>query len=320
MRTLHDVGEKLAVAEILSRIGSSGAIGLGDDAAAIEIGNRYLVITTDMISKRTHMPDCMSSYQVGWMATAVNLSDIAAMGASPLGLVMAMGLPRELPLDDVMKMTDGIRECVAASGMEYLGGDTKECPELTLTGTALGMVRKDGILLRSAARPGDLIAVTGTIGLAGAALVEIELDEFDPRAREAMLEPRPRLKEGTILSASGVVGACIDTSDGLAMSLYELARASGCGFLLDHDKIPIDPGAVSICERHGLDPDEVTLFSGGDYQLLFTIRLGGLERLRGMLGDDFTVIGRIVPGNGRMLSRNGHLKDLPEKGYVHFIG
>lgn len=308
------------MAEILSRIGSTGAIGLGDDAAAIDLGDRFLVISTDMISKRTHVPNCMTSFQIGWMATAVNLSDIAAMGASPLGLVMAMGLPRELPLEDVLQMTDGIKECVAAFGTEYLGGDTKECSEMTLTGTALGMVRKDGILLRSGARPGDLIAVTGTVGLAGAALAQIEMERFDQRARVAMLEPRPRLKEGTILSASGVVGACMDTSDGLAMSLYELVKASGCGFLLDHDKVPIDPGAIEICKELGLDPDEVALFSGGDYQLLFTIRLGGLERLRSMLGDEFTVIGRIVPGNGRLLNRNGHLKDLPEKGYVHFMG
>jgi thiamine-monophosphate kinase len=320
MRSLKDVGEKTAVAEILNKIGSTGSIGLGDDAAAIELGSRFLIVSTDMISRRTHMPDCMSHYQMGWMAAAVNYSDIAAMGASPLGLVMAMGLPRDLPLDSLSDMVQGVKDCSESVSAEYLGGDTKECPEITLTGTSLGIVRKDGILRRSGAKPGELLAVTGSVGLAGAAFLDMDGEGYDGRAREAALEPKPRIKLGTLLSSSGAVGACMDTSDGLAMSLYELAKSSGVGFSLDYENLPIDKGAIDICQRCGHEVSGITLFSGGDYQLLFTIKMGGLERVRNMLGDEFSVIGRATVDKSVVLVKGGERSELPNKGYVHFIG
>ncbi|HSV42438.1 MAG TPA: thiamine-phosphate kinase [Methanomassiliicoccales archaeon] len=318
MRSLHDLGEKAVVSGLLAQIGASGDIGIGDDAAAVKIGSRYLVVSTDLISRRTHMPKGMTPRQIGWMAAAVNLSDIAAMGASPLGLVMAMGLPRETELEFLQEIIGGVIDCVESNSTQYLGGDTKECPELTIAGTSLGLVRHDGILLRSGAKAGDLLAVTGSVGLAGAAYFDLENPEADMTVRRAMLEPRPRLKEGTILSASGVVTACMDTSDGIASSLYELGKASSVGFLVRYGDLPIPDSVRGICGRVGRPVEDAALFSGGDYQLLFTIRPDGLERLRAMLGQDFTVIGKVTAGTDIEMIRDGRTEDLPNKGYEHF--
>jgi len=317
---LNELGEKEAVKGVLSRLLPQGVEGMGDDAACIRIGSRYLVVSTDVISRRTHIPDCMTDYQIGWMAAAVNLSDIAAMGATPLGVVMAMGLPRSTESSSVMSMIDGIMDCCESVSAKYLGGDTKECPETTIAGTSLGMVRADGLLKRSGAKSGDLLALTGTVGLAGAAFYEIEDRDHDDRARKAALEPRPRIREGTLLSASGSVTSCMDTSDGLAMSVHELAGASGVGFEIDRDMIPVDQGAIDICKKHSKKVDDVALYSGGDYQLLFTIDPSGLDRVRAMMKANITVIGRATPDRRIILIRDGKRSPLEKKGYEHFKG
>ncbi|QLH75168.1 MAG: thiamine-phosphate kinase [Methanomassiliicoccales archaeon] len=319
MSRLSDLGEKAVVGEVISRLASQGVMGVGDDAACIRLGSRYLVVSTDLISKRTHIPDRMTFRQIGWMATAVNLSDLAAMGATPIGVVMAMGLPRELDNTSMMEIVDGIMECCGWASASYLGGDTKETPEITIAGTSFGIVRSDGLLRRSGARPGDLLAVTGTVGLAGAGFLEMDLDEFDEKARSAALEPRPRIKEGTIMSSSGAVTSCMDTSDGLAMSVHELAGASRVGFEVFMKDIPIDPSAARVCRRMGVPTEEVALFSGGDYQLLFTVDPSELGKLRSMLGDGFKVIGRAVEPEAIVLV-DGPYDHLPRKGYEHFKG
>jgi thiamine-monophosphate kinase len=317
MVRLSEVGEKSAVASLIGRIGPSGAIGLGDDAAAVRLGSRYLVASTDLVARKTHFPPITTPYQMGWMVAAVNFSDIAAMGASPLGLLVAMGLPRETDLDTVEGMVEGIATCAERVSGEYLGGDTKECEDICLVGTALGIVRTDGILLRSGARPGDLLAITGGLGLAGAGWAEIEEEEHNPTARRALLEPMPRVKEGTLLSASGSVTSCMDTSDGLAMSVHELARRGGVGFRIDAPSLPVHPDARDVAEGLGQDAEGWALFSGGDYQLLFTVRPEGLRTLRSMLGKDLSVIGETT-GSGIVLERDGRSVPLEDRGFEHF--
>ena len=199
-----DVGEKAAVADLIKLAGGCTGIGPGDDAAAVDLGDRYLVITTDMIAKHTHMPEVMTPHQVGWTVAAVNYSDIAAMGAIPLCFVVSMGFPKETDLSYVKDVARGIKDCSEMVAADYVGGDTKECYEMALAGTAIGTVRKDGILLRSGAGAGDLLAMTGSAGLAGAGFEDLTLGTKHPRARKALLEPIPRVKEAALMSASGV--------------------------------------------------------------------------------------------------------------------
>jgi thiamine-monophosphate kinase len=320
MPKLSELGEKKMVSRLLASIGPTGGIGLGDDAAAIPLGDRFLVVSTDLIAHRTHMPPAMSAYQKGWMAAAVNLSDMAAMGATPMGVVMAYGLPRDTEADDLLDMARGVQDCCEECSAEYLGGDTKESSELVIVGTSLGLVRSDGILRRKGAKPGDMLAVTGSIGLAATGFAEISSQDYDDKARKAALQPRPRTKEGIILSASSVVTSCLDTSDGLAMSIHELAKASGVGFRIDMDRLPFDKTAQAEAQTHGWDATDLGLYGGGDYQLLFTVSPEGKERARDMLGDDLTFIGEATDGTEILLRDGQGERPLPNRGYEHFKG
>jgi thiamine-monophosphate kinase len=315
-----DVGEKAAVEDLIRLAGSCSGIGPGDDAAAVDLGDRYLLITTDMIAKHTHVPDIMTPRQVGWTVAAVNYSDIAAMGAVPLCFVVSMGFPKETELSYVKDVARGIKECSETVAADYVGGDTKECYEMVLSGTAIGTVRKDGILLRSGARPGDLLAMTGCAGLAGAGFEDLSLDAEHPRARKALMEPIPRVKEAALLSASGFVTSCMDTSDGLASSIHEMSRASGINFLLNWDSIPIPGDVYEISELKLLHVEDLVLYSGGDYQLLFTVKRESVEDLHQMMGKDFTVIGEVRENGSNVVRRSGQLLPLENKGFEHFRG
>ena len=313
-----DVGEKAAVADLIELAGSCGGIGPGDDAAAVDLGDRYLVITTDMIAKHTHVPEGMTPRQVGWTVAAVNYSDIAAMGAIPLCFVVSMGFPRETEVSYVKDVARGIKDCSEMVAADYVGGDTKECYEMALSGTAVGTVRKEGILLRSGAKPGNVLAMTGSAGLAGAGFEDLSLGSKHARARKALMEPMPRVKEAALLSASGFVTSCMDTSDGLASSIHELSRASGVNFMLNWDSLPIPNDVYEISELKLLPVEDMVLYAGGDYQLLFTVERENVDELHQMLGRDITVIGEVREKEGNVVRRSGQLLPLENKGFEHF--
>lgn len=318
MARLSDVGEKGMVRSIASMLTVSARLGPGDDAAAIEFGDRYLVVSTDMLWETTHFHPRMSWHQKGWMAAAVNLSDIAAMGAQPLGLLLAMGLPAHLDENEVRELVQGAADCCDHFGTDYLGGDTKECSELVLTGTSLGAVPRNGLLTRNGARPGDLLMMTGTAGMASAGLLALEHEIGSERTIKALFEPQPRIKEGALLSATGQVTSCMDTSDGLSMSLHELGQASGVSFEVDASAVPIDPEVVKLSVPVKRKPLEIALNGGGDYQLLFTIRPDGLDEVLSALGDEVKVIGRCIVGDKNVLKRERSREELEPKGYEHF--
>lgn len=306
------------VRSIASMLSSSAYLGAGDDAAAIELGDRYLVVSTDMLWETTHFHPRMSWRQKGWMAAAVNLSDIAAMGAQPLGLLLAMGLPSDLDEDHVREMVQGAADCCDQYGTDYLGGDTKECSELVLTGTSLGVCPRTGLLTRKGARPGDLLMMTGTAGLASAGLLALEHEAASEKGIKALFEPQPRIKEGTLLSSTGHVTSCMDTSDGLSMSLHELGEASAVSFEVDSSAVPMDPEVVKLANIAKTDPLEIALHGGGDYQLLFTIKPEGSDDVLSVLGKEAKVIGRCVKGKKNFLNMGRSRKELEPKGYEHF--
>ena len=318
MRTLEDMGEKEVVRRLLSRIRSGVPVGPGDDAAAVEIGDCYLVVTTDLISVRTHMPEVMTDRQIGWMLAAVNYSDIAAMGARPIGIVVALALPRETAFSSLKSMMSGMQDCSESVGAEILGGDTKESPEMTLTGTALGTVRRNQILLRKGARPGDYIAVTGSLGLAAAGHYALVKGLRCPSGVKALLKPWPRVKEGLVLSSSGAATSCMDISDGLGSSIYQLSEMSGVSFSIDWDSIPIRKEVLQVASDCGMDPAELALYYGGDYQLVFTIAPDKLPKLRSRMRSRMTVIGKAKKSGRNTLKRDGRVVTIENRGYEHF--
>jgi thiamine-monophosphate kinase len=317
MKTLGDLGEKEVISLLLRNITTSAAVGPGDDAAAVDIGSQYLVVSTDVVSRTAHLPKGMTDWQIGWFAAAVNFSDIAAMGARPVGLLLAYVLPGDLPFEDLQRIVQGAQDCCTAVGADLLGGDTKEGEEMVIAGTALGLVDKDRILLRKGAKEGDLLAVTGPLGLAAAGWVARSKGIFAPRTVKALLEPQPRTKEGMVLSASGKVTSCMDITDGLAYSIGELSRQSGVHFEVRWCSIPVGDDVQRIADKSGVPVGDLVMHFGGDYELLFTVSPDAVDELAAALGGRLHVIGH-ARGEQNVLIREGKVVPLDTRGYEHF--
>ncbi|HIH93201.1 TPA: thiamine-phosphate kinase [Methanosarcina acetivorans] len=293
-------------------------VGAGsDDCAVLDLkGEDCLVVTTDMLHRTTDFPPEMTPWQMGWMSAAVNLSDIAAMGAEPTGLLMAIGIPADTEIAFIEELAKGIQACAEFCETAVIGGDLDTHAELTITGTALGRVKKSHLLLRKGAKPGDLVCVTGHTGSAGAALEAIQSKKsVSENVLKALFEPVPRTKEARKLAESEAVTSMMDTSDGLAMSLYDLARQSKVGFRIREEALPILPEVEDFTS----DPDELlefALYTGGDFELIFTVDPGRLKKVQNIC--NLTIIGECTKyDTGIALeSPEFRLTNIEQRGYL----
>ena len=264
-----------------------------DDCAELPCGEEIMVVTTDMLHRTTDFVEGMTDWQAGWMSAAVTLSDIASMGAVPKYLLVAVGLDDWKSLSGVMQ---GAVDCCTKFGATVIGGDIDRHGELTVVTTGMGLVSRDLIVRRKGARPGDLVCITGMPGQAQA-----RLDGY--RQFEKMLfEPQPRVEEGQRLGRAGV-SAMMDDSDGIALSLYDLMSAGGCGFALDSAKLPLAAGIPLDQAR------ELALHGGGDYELIFTLSPDKFP----VAGVPSTVIGTVVAEQTVTVDGN----PLAKRGYQH---
>ncbi len=322
MAKLSDIGEREAVA-LLTRIFDRGQpIGLGHDCGVVDWGEDYLVITTDVVNPRTHIPEGARADQVGWYLVAINLSDIAAAGARALGFVAALSLPPSTETEFLKGLAQGMEACAREFGIAILGGDTKESDMMSLAGTAIGRVRKDRILLRKGARPGDAIVVTGDLGRAGLAYAQLP----DPASREdgieELLHPYPRLREAAIYSESGAVTSCMDISDGLGLSLAQMSAMSGLSYAVEWEKVPLHKPleALPVARQR-----EYALYSGGDYELVATVKREAVADLVARMNEphrgahhELTVIGTVGKPGPNTLVAEGKSQPLEGRGWEHF--
>ncbi len=322
MAKLSDIGEREAVA-LLTRIFDRGQpIGLGHDCGVVDWGEDYLVITTDVVNPRTHIPEGARADQVGWYLVAINLSDIAAAGARALGFVAALSLPPSTETEFLKGLAQGMEACAREFGIAILGGDTKESDMMSLAGTAIGRVRKDRILLRKGARPGDAIVVTGDLGRAGLAYAQLP----DPASREdgieELLHPYPRLREAAIYSESGAVTSCMDISDGLGLSLAQMSAMSGLSYAVEWEKVPLHKPleALPVARQR-----EYALYSGGDYELVATVKPEAVDGLVERMNEphrgahhELTVIGTVGKAGPNALMVGGKAETLQGRGWEHF--
>ncbi len=290
---------------------------VGDDCAVLDNGADYLVVTTDMLHRTTDFPAEMSGEDVGWMSVAVSLSDVASMGARPIGVVAAWGIPGDTPVSFIDGIARGMKACAEAYGTEIVGGDTDQHAELTIVTTALGRVDKDKVKLRSGAKVGDLLCVTGYLGTPAAAYkVLIEGREAPEKDRKVLIDgffrPKPRVEEGIKLSRYPQVTAMMDVSDGLGKSVSELSGSSHVGFLVDAGRLPVREETKKLAESRGELLDMAICF-GGEFELLFTVDPAGLD---GIDDVEFTVVGHVVP-EGLTLDDNGKKSPITCKGYEH---
>lgn len=310
--------------------------GVGDDAAVIRLpggepGGKLLLLTKDVLVEDIHfLRDRITFWQLGMKALAVNISDIAAMGGTPRHALVAVGLPDGLRLDGVEEIYRGIRDLCRLYRVNLVGGDTVKTPGgIILSVTLVGEVAEKDLLLRSGAREGDLVAVTGSLGAsaAGLGLLLQQKKPGEPWAEEVIqehLEPPVRLREAGILAASGLVTSMIDLSDGFLKDQGEVNRASKVGVEIGLDKIPVGPAAREAARFLGEDPLDLALAGGEDYELLFTVRGDREEEFRQLAGEKMpglvTIIGRVIPESEgiRLLDRQGNPVPVTRQGYTHF--
>ncbi len=289
---------------------SETRLGIGDDCALLSIPNGYeLAITTDTMVENVHFFANANPAQLGHKLLAVNLSDLAAMGAKPLAVTLALTLPNvnEAWLSEFSK---GFLNLAQRYGVDLIGGDTTK-GALTLTVQAMGLVPCGQALKRSTARVGDLIYMTGLLGEAGLGL-KIE-QGYDCKAENAEAHfhtPLPRIETG--LALRGIANACIDISDGLVSDLGHILKQSNVGACLEWEKLPLSDEVKTYLEKTG--DTFMPLIAGDDYELCFTVPAQHAHRVP----ENCTAIGIIEAQSGLRLKKFGYIETFTAKGYEHF--
>jgi thiamine-monophosphate kinase len=298
-------------------------IGIGDDAAAWQVDSGIQLATTDSLVQDTHFdPNIITWEELGWKAIAVNLSDIAAMGGTPKYALISLALPGELETDNVSSLYQGMAQIANRFGVAIVGGNIASANKTIINVTVLGSLESAAALTRSAAVPGDLVAVTGYLGLSAAGLVMLKQHlKFDVESakllRRAHLKPTPRVDEGRILVQHGVKAA-IDISDGLISDLTHICQASKVSARINQNALPIHP---ALENNFKLDYLQLALSGGEDYELLFTASSQAIDRIKKAMHCPVTVIGEInqgKPGQVAVISAEG--KNIPwqKAGWEHF--
>jgi thiamine-monophosphate kinase len=308
-------------------------LGPGDDAALVEMGPHLGILTTDLLVESVHFAlDTTSARDLGYKSVAVNVSDVAAMGGSPRYGLVALGLPSEVDPAWVVDLYGGMLEATGEHAMSLVGGDVSRSPRVVVSVAVAGQVARGTAVKRSGARPGDRLVVTGALGAAAGGL---RLARADPHqvasvvgtdaGREllrALFRPLARVGEGQVLALEGAT-SMIDVSDGLALDLSRLCRESGVGARVHMDRIPVAPELSELSSELELEPLELALSGGEDYELLATVRPGAVEeaaaKVRDRFGTPLTDIGEITLGEGVVAVEAGGAEHaLEPKGWDHF--
>ena len=352
--TVSDLTEAELIARITARLPPPPdwvIVGIGDDAAVVEPArNRLEVLSVDALVEGVHFDRAFTPPgAIGHRALAVNLSDLAAMGAQPRLALLSLALPPALSCDDFDAMIAGLSELAARHRLHVVGGNLTRSPgPLVLDVTVAGSVKRRQALTRRGARPGDVLYVSGSIGAAAAGFqmlraksTSMEINHttgghgrqtdapWSPTSTVSAvvdscvrryLYPEPRVRTGMLLARNRAASACMDLSDGLADAASQIASASGVGVVIDADALPIDPDARGWFEARGLDAATEAATSGDDYELLFAARpqwKGRLEAAAQNGGATLTKIG-VCTEKLEVAIRRASGKDPMPRGYRHF--
>lgn len=303
VKTLSDLGEDVLIERIVRKAGRTPGgrwtLGIGDDAALLRgRSGEELVFSADTLVEGVHFRFGRETPRtVGRRAIAVNLSDLAAMGAEPVGLLLALCAPGSMPVPVFDGLIAGVVFEAERFGCPLVGGNLSRAPVCSLAVTVIGRVEQGRALRRTGLTPGDLVFVTGVLGQAALLRLRADQDGLPLRA-----VPEPRLEAGRRLARIASTKACIDLSDGLASDLGQLLRASRVAAEIDPAALPKPRGFTGACRAMGIDPLTLQAAGGEDYELLFALAPGRLasdpRALSRRLGVPVTRIGQIVPGRG----------------------
>ncbi len=302
MNTIRALGERGVIARVARRLHTPASVlvGIGDDAAVLKgEGSRRLLLASDMFVEGVHFVRSRVPPQwIGWKALAANVSDIAAMGGVPEWAVVSLGLPPSTPVRFLDGLYAGLERCARRFGVAIVGGDTNRAPQVVIDVAILGTVERRHVTLRSGARVGDALFVTGRLG---GSYRSGRHTRLTPRVREAQ-ELLKRVR----------IHAMIDVSDGLASDLWQISRASRVTARVEAARIPVSRGAGSL--QHAL-------MDGEDFELLFAVSGRDAARVPRRLGScPVTRIGRVVArGRGvELMDRRGRITPLQHTGFQHF--
>ncbi|WP_207591352.1 thiamine-phosphate kinase [Halomontanus rarus] len=290
--------ERAALALLETELGPAG-----DDAAVVD----GQVMTTDMLHETTDFPGGTTRYTAGWRSVGASLSDVAAMGAEATAAVAAYAAPA-FDREELAAFVRGASDVCEAVGAKYVGGDLDDHTEFTVATTVLG--RTDDPVLRNGAQPGDAVCVTGTLGRSAAALELFERGELE-RANE-LFRFEPRVAAGRAVADHAT--AMMDSSDGLARSLHQLAEASGCGFAVESDRLPIDGAVREVADDEATALELATTF-GEDFELVFTVPEDAAAAIADATAvpTPITVIGSVLESGEITLDG----EKLADRGYTH---
>lgn len=316
---------------------TSTQLGIGDDAAIINPEGKKVVVSTDVLAGGVHFNlGYVPLKHLGYKAAIVNLSDLAAMNATPSQLLVSIAASNRFPVEAFDEIYDGIFRACERYGVDLVGGDTTSSQSgLVISITAIGLEDEENIVKRSGAKANDLLVVTGDLGGAYMGLqilerehtvyltnpnMQPEMEGYD-YILERQLKPEARTDIKKTLSELGITPtSMIDVSDGLASEILHLSDQSKVGFRLYEDKIPMDSLTISTAEEFNLNPVMCALSGGEDYELLFTIAPADYEKLRNH--PDFTVIGHAVEeeqGNYMVLRGSNELAQITAQGWDAFL-
>lgn len=328
MATVGDLGERELIARMMRHLTRMPGtpIPFWDDASAISLGDgRALVVNTDMLVWGTDVPRGMTPFQVGRKAVVMTISDLGAKGVPPAAFMADLAVPRDTGVDAVEELARGFEAGARLYGAHVIGGDTNEACDIIVSGVALGVVVESRIMRRAGgARPGDLLATTGLFGLTSAGFkhllegYELPGDLMKP-VLDSVYMPAARVWEGVALSLTGAVTGCMDSSDGLGVSLHDLSRSTGLGYRVTRP--PVHPAAELFAAHNGLDPVELALYGGEEYELVFSFKPESLDAVRSALagvGCSLHVIGGVTEEKEILLEHDGETRPIGPGGWIHF--
>ncbi len=328
--TVSEIGEFGLIDRLVSVLPPrprSVVVDVGDDAAVLDVGaEHYLVMTCDVQVEDVHFRwKTADPFLLGRRCLAINISDVGAMGGWPAYALISLGLKPSTSLETVDRLYGGIASMAEAFGVSVVGGNVSRAERDFIDVTLTGFVRRQAVITRSGARPGDLILVTGTLGDAYGGLMLLErrperAPEFGALV-QAHRDPVPRQVEGGSLAEAGLVTAMIDVSDGLAGDLRHVAEASRVGACLFLPSLPVSSSALEASALLGEDPYWWALHGGEDYELLFTVPPDradeAIQLLRDRTGVRCTVIGEILPRDQGLVLERGHGNRIPLEAFGH---
>lgn len=324
MKKLKDVGERWITryinSTLIEKVENLSRLSVGDDAIDIPCPSRILV-SIDMMVEETDIPRGMSWRDVGYRAVTSTTSDIAAKGGKPLAYLVSLGLPPNMLLQDFEELWRGVIEAAEIYGGVVVGGDTNTSSKVVIDVACIAEP-PERLVSRSGATVGDVVAVTGLFGSHSAglhALLNNIKDEVAVKAIEKMLRPVARIKEGRVISRYAT--SCIDSSDGLAESLYTLSESSNVGFTIDSP--PVDVIAEKYSEKYSVDLLDLVFYGGEEYELVVTMRPDMWEKACREIeetGGHLIKIGHVINDPGKIYVKwRSKFIELKKRGYTHFI-